>query len=460
MFSCTPLYVLLVACRLRSPEAIVEAMLPAHRAARIPAATAAARAALDVVPWQPAAAASAPQADADAGQAEGARRPRPLQHLTVQSGCWADLKPLLQLWSPQQLTVCTLPAITDALQLSSRNSSLLGRYYFQVSAALFAGAIPGSLRVDFPLGSALRVLEIDTARTLAGVEVDDKTLLAISRNCRRLETLQIRALLRFGADGGSALRSLHSLQQLLLWDRRWQSVCFLLLLAADAPEDDMPEMRRIMSRMLQCTYYCVSVGGFAIAAALRECTVLRAAALLGMATLALPVTAVCASGTVPLQHWQAARLSAAAAQRASRPPFVVRPCWLPPQLRELQLHDCVLRCHKHCLSCSRSCDRQASSQLQVEVLPAHCDAPDNRHAGQCSNRGVWDRSSINGSSYKLQSRAAVRRLIRAGRQEGLYPHLWGLVARVLLAPCLPFAVTVAARAGLILLFKRKRLGRH
>lgn len=305
------------------------------------------------------------------------------------------------------------------------------------------------------------MLEIDTARTLAGVEVDDKTLLAISRNCRRLETLQIRARLRFGADGGSALRSLHSLQQLLLWDWRWQSVCFLLLLAADAPEDDMPEIRRIMSRMLQRTYYCVSVGGFAIAAALRGRTVLRAAALLGMAALALPVTAVCASGTVPLQHWQAARLCAAAAQRASRPAFVVRPCWLPPQLRELQLHECVLRCHKHCLSCSRSCDRQASSQLQVEVLPAHCDLPDNRHAGHCSNRGgVWDRSSINSSIDKLQSRAAVRRLIRAGRQEGLYPNLWGLVARVLLAPCLPFAVTVAARAGLILLVKRKRLGRY
>lgn len=133
VFSCTPLYVLHVACRLCSPEAVVEAMLPARRTACIPAATAAARAALDVVPWQPAAAASAPQADADTGQAEGAKRPRFLQHLTVQSGCWADLKPLLQLWSPQQLTVCTLPAITDALQLSGRSSSLLGRYYFQVS---------------------------------------------------------------------------------------------------------------------------------------------------------------------------------------------------------------------------------------------------------------------------------------------------------------------------------------
>jgi hypothetical protein len=371
-----------------------------------------------------------------------------------------DLKPLLQLWSPQQLTVITLPAITDALQLSAGNSSLLGRYYFQVSAALFAGAIPGPLRVEFPLGSSLRVLEIDTSRTCAGVEVDDRTLLSISRSCKQLESLQVRALLRFGADGGAALRSLQNLRQLLLWDRRWQSVFFLLLLAADAPEDDMPEMRRIMSRMLQRTYYCVSVGGFAIAAALKGRTVLRAAALLGMAALALPVTAVCASGTVPLQHWQAARLCAAAAQRASRPPFVVRPCWLPPQLQQLQLHDCVLRCHKHCPNCSRSLDQQAISQLQVVELPAHCDSSDNKLVSHRSSRGVWDRSSIHSVSDKLQPRAAVRQLIRAGRQEGLYPNLWGLVARVLLAPCLPFAVTVAARAGLILLLRRKRLSKH
>lgn len=365
----------------------------------------------------------------------------PLQRLTVYSGCWVQVAPLLSLCSPRELSIATLPAITDGLFDRATGRSQLGRYWFQVSAAYCAGAIPGAVRLSIQLGCSLRVLSIDTSRTGAGVEVDDQTLRAISLSCKQLQILEIKALLQFGAIGGAELRSLPCLQQLLLWDLRWQSVKFLMQLAADAPEDDMPDLRRVMSRLLQRTYFCFSTGGFAIAAALRGHRTLRAAALIGMAALALPVTAACASGTIPLQDWQAARLCAAAAQRAGRPPFVLRPCWLPPSLQRLQLHDCVLRCHRRCPACDSSVALQDARQLQVEQLSAQEDATDSTGG------------SRSGSASKLGTHAAVRREIRSGRRDGLYPRLWGLVGKVLLAPVVPFAVTVAARAGLVWLLR-------
>jgi hypothetical protein len=321
--------------------------------------------------------------------------------------------------------------------------SQLGSYWFQVSAAYCAGAIPGAVRLPLPLGLSLRVLRIDTSRTAAGVEVDDQTLRAISITCKQLQVLEIRALLHFGAIGGAELHSLPCLQQLLLWDLRWQSVQVLMQLAANAPEDDMPDFRRVMLRLVQRTYFCFSACSFVITAALRGHVMLRTAALGGMVALALPVTAACSSTLVPLQDWQAARLCAAAVQSAGRPPFVLRACWLPPRLQRLQLHDCALRRHWRCPACNSSVALQDARQLQVEQLLAEGDSANSTPGGWSSN------------ASKLDTGAAVRREIRSGRRDGLYPSLWGLLGKVLLAPAVPFAVTVAARAGLIWLAEHR-----
>jgi hypothetical protein len=271
--------------------------------------------------------------------------------------------------------------------------------------------------------------------------VDDQTLRAISIGCKQLQILEIRALMHFGAVGGAELRSLPCLQQLLLWDLRWQSVQFLMQLAADAPEDNMPDLRRALSRLLQRTYFCFTAGGFCIKAALWGHRTLQYAALVGMAALALPFTTACATGTIPLQDWHAARLCAAAAQSAGRPPFVLRPCWLPPSLQRLQLYDCVLRCHRRCPACNSSVALQDTRQLEVEQLSADAGTADSTGGGSSASR--------------LGTRAAVRREIRSGRRDGLYPSFWRLAGKLLLAPAVPFAVTVAARAGLLWLIDQR-----
>lgn len=442
--------------RLQSPESLAGALLLAKGAARHAAVKAAALsatasqhaqcAALQVQPWDAAAAVAVAEgqqqsvgAGAEAGAQDVSTRKvtHPLQHLAVQCGCWVDLQGLVQQCSPETLTVFTLPAVTDALQHGYSSCSALGRYWFQVAIAFFAGATPAALRMQLPAGLNLRVLNIDTTRTCAGLEVDDRALLTISSNCRQLQTLQVKALLRFGDDGGAALLSMQDLQQLQLWDLRWNHVYFLLQLAADAPGDDRRALRRCMSTRLQRIYYAVSIGGFAIAAALRGHRVLRAAALLGMAALALPATAACSGMLIPLQEWQAARLCAAAARRAGQPAFAVRPCWLPASLQRLQLHDCVLRCHRHCPACRSSRTQQQCDHLHVELLLAQEGPPTSR-----------PRRNLLLGERQLVSKAAVTRVIREGQRRRWLPSLRGLVGQVLLAPCVPFAVTLAGKVGL------------
>lgn len=376
-----------------------------------------------------------------------------LQHLLVSCGCFVDLQPLLQLCCPERLTLATLPAITDALH----RAGWLGRYVSHVSIAYLTGAIPAPLRVQLPVGASLRELQIDTTRTGAGIEVDDRALLAITSSCRQLQRLRIKARLTFGHDAGTALRGLQDLRELLLWDTRWQSVQFLLRLAADASQaDTWPEMRHAMQRILRRLYYCVTCGGFAVEAVLRGRRVLCTLAWVGIAALALPVSTAATTAAMPVHEMQAARMCAAALRTARRQPFLVRPCWLPASLRLLQLHDATLRCHRHCAGCSclalqsGSVPRQAVQQLQVVQLQIQEEISGIRFDHDCSSR-----ESINGSSSSTAAEllAAVRREIRAGRREGLYPTMWGVVGKLLMGPVLPFAVTVAARAGILWLLR-------
>jgi hypothetical protein len=89
-------------------------------------------------------------------------------------------------------------------------------------------------------------------------------------------------------------------------------------------------------------------------------------------------------------------------------------------------------------------------QLQVVQLQIQEEIYGVRFDHDCSSR-----ESINGSSSSTAAEllAAVRREIRAGRKEGLYPTMWGVVGKLLLGPVLPFAVTVAARAGILWLLR-------
>lgn len=457
--------------RLHTPESIAEGIMASRgRFAGSSTATPTARqlpAAVSPVAQQPdsypqLAVAALHLADRSAGQRQAVQQlHHRLQHLAVNCGCRADLQALLQQCRPKQLTLRTVPAITDALRLIEYDMYSEDQFD-RVAEAVFGGVLPGALRLQLPLGTSLRTLVIDTRGTAAGVEVDDRAILAITSSCRQLASLQVTAVLRFGHAGGVSVAGLRDLRQLSLFDTRFEAVNFLLKLAADAPADDhLQEMRRLMARLLHCTYFGVSAGGFLIAAVLRGHRYLRAATLLGLAALALPVTAACAAETVPMQQWSAARLCVLAVKLAGSAPFVVRRCWLPPQLEQLHLRGCVLRCHMHCNNCGRQAvqARQQSLQVTVEEVSSSngssgCGADDG---GPGEPRGGGGGSS---SSRGRSLQAIVRHRILRGQQLGYYPSLSGLIRKVLLAPCVPFIVTVAARAGIVWLLGRRRQAAH
>lgn len=406
------------------------------------------------------AAAAAPSAVQPGAQAASQTHHR-LRHLRLSCGCRADLQPLLQLCCPEQLTIATLPAITDALWAAHtwHQHPSVGQYLLQTGNAFLTGAIPVPLRVKLPVGASLRVLHIDTTRTCAGMEFDDRALLDLTSSCQQLQVLRVRALLCFGQDAGPALRRLQGLQELQLSDVRWQSVQSLLLLAAEASQiTDSDEMREVALQLLRWLSFCITSGGFAVEATLRGHRVWRGLAWVAMTALALPVSTAATAAAVPVHKVLAARLSAAALRAARRETFVVRPCWLPHSLRLLQLQDATLRCHRHCMGCACSVAQGSHPpRLHVVQLQVQHDFA-GTHRLQHSSGASWGSSTGGSSSGAAALLAAVKRELKAGRRQGLYPRLWGVVSRVMLVPLVPFAVAVTARAGV-----RKLLtpsGRH
>lgn len=349
-------------------------------------------------------------------------------------GSRPDLQQLLQLCRVAQLSVSTLPAVADLVPQYDQHapSEDLSVLWSQSAAASLFGSVPAPLRLQLPQGCTLCVLDVDTSRTSAGIEVDDRALLAITSSCPFLRCLKITALLRFGQDAGASLRTMQQLQELHLRDTREQAVQHLLKLAAAAPEDDQEEMRHVMRRLLDRTYFVVSLAAFVVSDLFKHHKFYRRGALLAIHALALPTTAALTSCLVPEQHWKAALLCWASVRLAGRAPFVLRPCWLPPTLQLLHLEGCVVESHKRCRSCSSRQDGIAGLQLpQRGAGHASCSAGASSSAGSDGRRLL----------------AAVRMEIRAGRKLGVFPRFSGLVSKVLLRPFVPFVVTLCARAG-------------
>jgi hypothetical protein len=377
-------------------------------------------------------------------------QPSHLQHLRLWIGRCEDLCPLLQLCQHTHLTLTSVPAVSDALQ-RTRQCELGGlpwleKLWFDVSKDVLAGAIPGALRLQLPVSSTLRVLHIDCARTDAGVELDDRALLTITTSCQHLRDLKVRALLTFGDNAGASLRNLHELQGLMLWDTRWQTVWAMLRLAACGLYDvaHEPELQQTAYWQLQRAYYTTSATAIFAAAASGGDLASIAGAVLGLAAVTLPTIVKCWQVLIPRQSWQAGQLCALAAGKARQAAFAVRPCWLPLQLRVLQLHDCALCCHKGCGRCHAQ-QGQPQQQLLVQQLPLQF-RPDWAASTLASSSSYSKSSSSSVDGLDAASmRAAVLDHLDAGRRSGLYPVLWQLARRVILSPVVPFAVTALAR---------------
>jgi hypothetical protein len=311
----------------------------------------------------------------------------------------------------------------------------------------------------------LQELTIDTSCTYSGIKFDDRALLLVTGGCPQLRRLCIKALLRFGDDGGSSLRSLRHLQELAVTDLWWMSVCHLLQLAAEAPRVDgrqqaFENVESMVIGVLNPYYLSVLAAGWWLSTALKGFSSLRAAALLGLTALAVPLVAELATVVVPPLQWKRARLCAAAVQQATQRPFALRPCWLPQSLQLLSLQDCEVCCHRQCERCRRRWDMymQAGSQLQVQLVQtvqpdslkgthschglqelcerssqvvAACAAAAAGGGGSPAGHGLLSEAAHN----NRRLRAAVNKAVKSDRKRGvLGPRLWVLIGKAALSP--------------------------
>lgn len=294
-----------------------------------------------------------------------------LQQLLVRCGHSCDLEELLQLCKPVQLSFASVPSIFDLFD----DFVWLARFTAAVP-------LPDVLRLKLPPSCNLAVLDIDTSSTGAGLVINDKVLEAINTSCKHLRKLTIRAVLDVSKAGGASLQGMEQLQVLGLFDIRDQAIHHLVQLAdAAAREPETEEQRRQRLRLLRIAktvQACCSMGLGCMMAPkwqLRMRHVIEGAGVLSLMLLLIPILSgvVFAAPTSP--ECKAADLCADAVRFAAGSPVVLKHCWLPPNLKCLDMPGCVLKYHRHrCADC-KAAHRYADSARRARLRARDAELP-------------------------------------------------------------------------------------